>query len=199
MNKPSKNQRWKWFVTSSVLALLFCITSSAHAAEEGGSAATERANEFFKWINFAIVAAALIWLFAKKLPGWFRGNADTISSAITKATAAKEEAERQVREAETKLANLKQEIASLQATAKKEAAAEGERIRALAQSDAKKVGIVAQAEIEAAERAARTELKALAASLAVDGAESLLAKQLTPAAQESLMDSFVKSLEGRPN
>jgi F0F1-type ATP synthase membrane subunit b/b' len=172
---------------------------SARAAEEGGNAATERANEIFKWINFAIVAAVLLWLFAKKLPPWFRGNADRISSAITKATAAKEEAERQVREAETKLADLKQEIAVLRATAQREAAEEGERIRALTQSDAKKVGVAAQAEIEAAERAARLELKALAAALAVDGAESFLTKQLTPSAQETLVDTFVKSLEGRPN
>ena len=91
------------------------------------------------------------------------------------------------------------EIAALEATAKREVIEESERIRALAQSDAKKVGVAAQAEIEAAERAARLELKALAASLAVDGAESLLAKQLTPSAQESLVDNFVKSLEGRPN
>lgn len=186
-------------IVSSLLLLSFCVALSAHAAEEGGSAAAERANEFFKWINFAIVAAVLVWLFAKKLPPWFRGNADRISSAITKATAAKEEAERQVREAETKLVNLKQEIAALQATAQREAAEEGERIRTLTQSDAKKVGIAAQAEIEAAERAARLELKALAAALAVDGAESLLAKQLTPSAQETLVDTFVKSLEGRPN
>lgn len=186
-------------IVSSLLLLFFCVALSAYAAEEGGNAATERANEIFKWINFAIVAAVLVWLFAKKLPPWFRGNADKISSAITRATAAREEAERQVREAEAKLANLKQEIAALQATAKLEAEQEGERLRALAQSDAKKVGVAAQAEIEAAERAARLELKALAASLAVDGAETLLAKQLTPSAQESLVDSFVKSLEGRPN
>jgi F-type H+-transporting ATPase subunit b len=186
-------------VIPSLIVLFFCAALSVHAAEEGGSSATERMNEIFKWINFAIVAAALIWLFAKKLPARFRGNAEKISSAITKATAAKEEADRQVREAEAKLVNLKQEIVELQATAKREAAEEGERIRALAQSDAKKVGIAAQAEIEAAERAARLELKALAAALAVDGAENLLAKQLTPAAQESLVDTFVKSLEGRPN
>jgi F-type H+-transporting ATPase subunit b len=192
-----QNQRLQ--IVTSLLLLFFCVALSAYAAEEGGNAATERANEIFKWINFAIVAAVLVWLFAKKLPPWFRGNADKISSAITKATAAREEAERQVREAEAKLANLKQEIAALQATAKQEAEQEGERLRALAQSDAKKVGVAAQAEIEAAERAARLELKALAASLAVDGAETLLAKQLTPSAQESLVDSFVKSLEGRPN
>lgn len=192
-----QNQRLR--IVLSLLLLFFCVAFNAHGAEEGGNAATERANEIFKWINFAIVAAVLVWLFAKKLPPWFRRNADQISSAITKATAAREEAERQVREAEAKLANLKQEIAALQATAKQEAQQEGERLRALAQSDAKKVGVAAQAEIEAAERAARLELKALAASLAVDGAETLLAKQLTPSAQETLVDSFVKSLEGRPN
>ena len=198
MKQNRLGQNGRLHVLSSFV-VLFCVALSAHAAEEGRSSATDRANEIFKWINFAIVAAVLIWLFAKKLPVWFRGNADKISSAITKATAAKEEAERQVREAESKLANLKQEIAALQAAAKREAAEEGERIRVLAESDAKKVGIAAQAEIDAAERAARLELKALAASLAVDGAESLLAKQLTPAAQESLVDTFVKSLEGRPN
>jgi F-type H+-transporting ATPase subunit b len=199
MKQSRIGQNRRLYVLSNLVPLFFCVALSARAAEEGGSSATERANEIFKWINFAIVAAVLIWLFAKKLPAWFRGNADKISSAITKATAAKEEAEREVREAETKLANLKQEIGVLQAAAQREAAEEGERIRALAQSDAKKVGVAAQAEIEAAERAARLELKALAAALAVDGAEAILAKQLTPAAQETLVDTFVKSLEGRPN
>jgi hypothetical protein len=33
----------------------------------------------------------------------------------------------------------------------------------------------------------------------VNGAESLLVKQLTPAAQEALINNFVKTLEGRPN
>jgi F-type H+-transporting ATPase subunit b len=198
MSNTSKKANWRLLVTSAVCALFFCVAPSVHAVEEGRGSVTDGANEIFKWINFAIVAAALIWFFWKKSV-WFRGNADKITSAISEAAAAKEEAERQVEEAEAKLANLKQEIAALQAAAKREAAEEGERIRALAEGDAKKVGAAAQAEIHAAERAARLELKALAASLAVDGAESLLARQLTPAAQESLVDTFVKSLEGRPN
>jgi F-type H+-transporting ATPase subunit b len=184
---------------SSLFFVFFCMAARASAAEEGANSAAQTADSIFKWINFAIVIGILVWLFAKKLPPWFRRNAESISSAITKATAAKEEAERQVREAEAKLAHLEQEIVTLHAAAQREAAAEAEHIRTLTQSDTKKVGIAAQAEIEAAERAARLELKALAASLAVDGAESLLAKQLTPAAQESLVDTFVKSLEGRPN
>ena len=166
---------------------------------EGASPAAGEFTEIFKWINFAIVAALIIWVFAKKLPVVFRKNAESISSAITKATAAKAEAERQLRDAETKLANLQREVTALRAEAQQEAAAEAERIRAATVSDEQKIGVAAKAEIEAAERSARKELKELAAQLAVDGAESVLAKQLTPAAQESLISNFVKTLESRPN
>ncbi len=193
----TRRRRYSLFV-SFLMVLLFAVLS-AHAAEEGGNAANEGASELFKWINFAIVAGLVLWVFLKITPPVFRKNADAISSAITKATAAKAEADRQLREAGEKLARLEQEVTQLRVTAKGEATAEAERIRSVTQSDAQKIGAAAQAEIAATERAARLELKAIAANLAVDGAESLLAKQLTPQEQESQVAAFVKTLEGRPN
>ena len=184
---------------AGVLVVSLFAAVSLQAAEEGGNAATERATEIFKWINFAIVAGLIGWVFGKKLPSVFRQRAEAVSSAVTSATSAKAAANAQLRDAETRLANLQKEVVELRALAQKEAAAEVERLRAATQSDAQKIAAAAKAEIEAAERAARLELKALAANLAVDGAESLLAKQLTPKAQESLISNFVKSLEGRPN
>jgi F-type H+-transporting ATPase subunit b len=187
-------------ITSSlfVCGMMFFFAAAARAADQGGASAavfTER----FKWINFAIVLAALIWLFGKVLPPKFRANAENISSTITKAQAAKTEADRKLRDAEQRLARLEEEIRGLREQAQKDAAAEAERIRALAKSDAEKVAISAKAEIEAAERAARIALKTLAAKLAVDGAEALLAKQLTPQTQDALIAGFVKSLQGSPN
>jgi F0F1-type ATP synthase, subunit b len=173
------------------------FAAAAFAAEEGGADAGP--TELFRWINFAIIAGALIWVFAKILPPKFRANAENISSAITKATAAKAEADRQLKDAEQRLAGLEEEVRALRAEAEKEAAGEAERIRALAKSDVEKVGAAAKAEIEAAERAARLELKAIAAKLAVDGAESLVANQLTPQTQDALIASFVKSLQGSPH
>jgi F-type H+-transporting ATPase subunit b len=186
-------------ITSSlfVCGMMFFFAAAARAADEGGASAavfTER----FKWINFAIVLAALIWLIGKVLPPKFRANADNISSTIRKAQAAKAEADRKLRDAEQRLARLEEEVRGLREQAQKDAAAEAERIRALAKSDAEKVAISAKAEIEAAERAARIELKTLAAKLAVDGAEALLAKQLTPQTQDALIAGFVKSLQGSP-
>jgi F-type H+-transporting ATPase subunit b len=178
------------------MMLFFAVT--ARAADEG-SANSSAPTELFKWVNFAIVAAALIWVFGKKLPPWFRGNAEKISSAITKATAAKVEADRKLRDAEQRLARLQEEVRGLREQAQKDGVAEAERIRAQAKSDAEKIAISAKVEIEAAERTARLELKSLAAKMAVDGAESLLAKQLTAQTQDALVAGFVKSLQGSPN
>jgi F-type H+-transporting ATPase subunit b len=178
-------------------AMLF-LTFNAHA-EEGGSSIQQSSENLFKWINFAIVAGVIVWFCVKKGPAFFGGRADSINSAIQKSTEAKNLADQQLREAEAKLQNLEKEVAELRATAQRESAGETERIRNQTQSDGHKIELAAQAEIDAAERAARLELKAMAANLAVDGAESLLASQLTPAAQESLINNFVKTLDRRPN
>jgi len=179
-------------------AMLF-LAGAARAAEEGGASSSAAPTELFKWINFTVVAAILIWLFGKVLPPIFRARAEKISATITKATGAKAEADRKLREAEHRLAQLEEEVRGLREQARREIAAEAERIHALAKFDVEKIGVAAKSEIQAAERAARIELKALAAKLAVDGAESLLAKQLTPQTQDALIEGFVKTLQGSPN
>jgi F-type H+-transporting ATPase subunit b len=191
------NARKTTFSLLFVCGASLFFAAAAFAAEQGAKA--EDPSEIFKWINFAIVAIALIWVFAKVLPPKFRANVQNISSAITKAQAAKAEADRQLKDAEQRLARLEDEVRAIRAEAQKDAAAEAERIRALAKSDVEKVGIAAKAEIEAAERAARLELKAIAANLAVDRAESLVSKRLTAQTQDALIAGFVKSLNGSPN
>jgi F-type H+-transporting ATPase subunit b len=183
---------------TALLILLFAALQ-VHAAEEGGNAAAERATQLFKWVNFAIVAGLLGWVFLKLTPPIFRKNAEAIHAAVTSAESLKAEADRQVAEADRRLARLAEETAELHAASEREMLAAAERIRAFTRSEVEKVHLAAKAEIEAAERAARIELKVRAADLAVRGAESLLVKQLTPQAQESLVTSFMKSLEGRPN
>jgi F-type H+-transporting ATPase subunit b len=182
-----------------VCALGLFSAAAVFGAEEGGSSAEHSSEMIFKWIHFAILAGLLYWVFGKLLPPMFRRKADNISSAITKATAAKMEAERKLQEAVTKMGNLEREIAEFRVQAQSDAAAEVDRLRAATVLDVDKIRAAAKGEIEAAERAARVELKELAAKLAVDGAESLVAKQMTPAVQEAMISSFVQSLQGRPN
>ncbi len=181
------------------LGAILLFATAVRAAEAAQSGAEGGSILLFKWIHFIILAVVLVWLFQKVLPPIFRRKADLISEAIAQATAAKAEAERRLNEAAVKLTRLEQEVAEFRAAAQKEAQAELERLRKLTQLDVEKIGLAAKAETEAAERAARVALKALAAKLAVDGAESLVAKQMTPAVQDALIRNFVQSLQGRPN
>ncbi len=181
------------------LAIFLSAAANARAAEEGSNPAEAGIGEVFKWINFAIVAGGIGWLCIKKAPAFFAKRAEAITSAIRQATVAKAEADRRLQDAETRLARLDQEVAELRVAAEREAASEGERLRAMTRNEAAKIAAAARAEIEAAERAARFELKALAAKLAVEGAETLLAKQITAKTQDSLFHSFVASLAGSAN
>jgi F0F1-type ATP synthase membrane subunit b/b' len=180
-------------------AILSALTATALLAQEAGYPGEQSAETVFKWVHFVILALVLIWLVKWVMPPIVRRNADEITEAITKATAAKAAAERQLKEAAAKLTTLEQEVARFREQAQREAAAEMDRLRAMTKTEMEKVGVAAKAEIDAAERAAREELKVLAAKLAVDRAQSLVAGEMTPAVQEAMINNFVQSLQGRPN
>jgi F-type H+-transporting ATPase subunit b len=125
-------------------------------------------------LNFAIIAGAIIWISKKNLPAMFRNRTASIQKAMQEAHKASEDANRRLSEIEARLSRLDAEIGQMAAAAEKEAAAEEERIRAAAAEDAQKIVESAQHEIEAAARAARRDLTAYAADLAV----SLAARQI---------------------
>jgi F-type H+-transporting ATPase subunit b len=118
-------------------------------------------------LNFAVIAGVLVWAGKKYLPGFFRLRAEQIQSAIEEARKASQEANRRLAEIEARLSHLDAEIAELRATAEKDGAAEEARIRAAAEEDARKIVQSTEQEIAAAAKAARRELAAYAASLAV--------------------------------
>lgn len=148
----------------------------------------------FRWAHFLLIFGGAGYLIAKKAPPYFRGRTEAIVASIAESARLKAEAERRRREAEQKLERLDQELAELRAAAQRDAAAEAERIRAATRDEAQKIERAAQAEIDAAERAARMELKAMAARLAVERAEALLRRQLTPQTEAALLRSFVDNL-----
>jgi F-type H+-transporting ATPase subunit b len=129
----------------------------------------------------------------------FRARAVAIQAAIAEGTRAREEADHRRLEAERKLAGIEQEITAMRLQARRDAEIETDRIRSLAREDAIKVDRAAEAEIAAAERAARFELRATAARLAIERAEAQLREQLTPPADSRLVRNFVGDLAGSQN
>jgi len=195
---------WRRFVRVAGLAAAMMFTCALYtapalAATNPEEAAGTTTGWIYRWINFGIFVAVLVWVFVKKTPPYFRGRQEAIAAAIAESARAREAAERQQREAEAKMATLEATVAELRARAKRESAAEAERIRALAREDAKRIELAGQAEIRAAERAAQMELKTIAARVAIDRAKTLLEQQMTPQTDAALFRGFVAELAGSAN
>jgi F0F1-type ATP synthase membrane subunit b/b' len=187
---------WQHF---ACLGLFFLFVAAPVLAEESKpSLADAPVGQVFRWINFVVVIVVLLYLF-RSAPAYFRGHADEISGKIAEGARAREAAEKRRSEAQAKLANIGTDVAEMRLEAKRTAALEAERLRVTARTEAEMIERAAQAEIAATERAARLELKALAARMAVERAEALLAAELTPKIESARFGAFVGELQGSAN
>jgi F-type H+-transporting ATPase subunit b len=144
--------------------------------------------------NFVVVAAVILWAGGKYLPGILSARTAAIQKAIQEAQKASEEARRKLAEIESRLMKLDVEIAAMRDAAEKDGAAEEARIQAAAQEDARKIVESAQQEIAAAAKAARRELTAYAADLAVGLAQSQI--HVDASTDQALVRSFAGELGG---
>jgi F-type H+-transporting ATPase subunit b len=178
---------------------LFLAVWSVLAQEKETPVAETPTGYVFRWLNFAIVFCVIAYA-AKKWGGpYFRAQAEEIAQKITECARAREAAERQKKEIEQKLAGLDGEIKRIREEGKRDQQAEAKRLHDLARSEAEKIEQAAQMEIEAAGRAANQELKARAARLAIERAEAMLQKEMTPQAEAGLFRTFVAEMERRVN
>lgn len=148
-------------------------------------------------LNFVVIAALIIWAGRKFLPGIFRDRTLAIQRAIEEAQKASEEARRKLAEIEARLQKLDVEIGMMRDAAEKEGAAEEARIKAAAEEDARKIIAAAEQEIEAATKAARRQLTAHAADLAVGLAQKQI--HIDAATDQALVRNFASQLGSSPD
>jgi F-type H+-transporting ATPase subunit b len=188
----SAGLRWLGRIAFAVV-LSASVPASALAGSEE-DVLNQPIGSLFRWLNFALVFGAASYLISKNAPAFFRSRAELIEASIREAARAQAEADTRLREAEAKLVSVEQEVAELRVAARAEAAAEAERIRAVARDEMQKIEHACEAEIEATERAARLELKAMAARLATQRAEAILRTQVTPQVDAAMVRFFLESL-----
>jgi len=178
-----------------VFLTIFLLALPALAQEEKPNAADSPTGLIFRWIDFVLVVGAFIWVIQKFGRPYFRTTAQAISDAIHGAAAGKAAAEREFAEASRQLDSIDAEIQGLRRSAFRDSAAEADRLRALAKSEAEKIARAALAEIEASERVARQQLRAIAAGMATQKAEELLKQRMNDASDRALFGKFVGELE----
>jgi F-type H+-transporting ATPase subunit b len=165
---------------------------SAEEKEKAEKAETK--DLIFKSINFVILFGLIIYFLAKPARDFFTSRTAAIQKGMADAKAAREAAEKRLAEIEQKLASLGSDISALRADAAKEDAVQVESMRKATEAEGAKILAAAESEIDTMARAARLDLKAFAAKLAVDLAEERIKGRMTPQAQGQLIETYVKDL-----
>jgi F-type H+-transporting ATPase subunit b len=171
------------------------LAMAAEAEAEGGGGH----ELLWKWANFGLLAAGLGYLIAKNAPAFFRGRTEEIRRGIEDAQALSRKAEAKAAEIDLRMNNLQSEIDSLRANSRQELAAEGERVKKETAQAVEKLQIHGRQEIESAAKAAKQQLKAYSAELAIELAAQRTRERLTPATHETLVQGFVADLSRSQN
>jgi F-type H+-transporting ATPase subunit b len=152
----------------------------------------EQAARVFEYLNFGILAAALLFFLLKKMPGVLRGRRENIQKQLVEARTATEQANARLKAVEERFARLDEDIAAIRKQAEQESASEEARIKASLETERQRIISSAEQEIAAAASAARRELKRFAAGLAVDRAASMIS--LNAEDDRSLVRHFAEEI-----
>jgi len=173
------------------LVIGLIVPSLAFASSEGGHGDSGMT---WKIINFVILAVGVYLVWTKAISGLLTRRGSEIKNAIEEARKAKDAADRNAAEYREKLAILDSRVAEIHNELKLEG--EAEKARIIAESARSAESLKAQAKIAAEQeiKKARIEIREEAARLAVQLAEEILKKELSPADQERLVKGYLNNL-----
>ncbi len=136
---------------------------------------------FPKLVNLAIFLAVLYWLLRKPAREFFRKRLAAVRETLDRAAREKQEAMAKMAELDARLNRLDADLREIEAQSEREAAAERARMEAEARRDVEKIRAMGAREVEAAKQVALADLRAFAAATAVEMAEQMIRRELTPA------------------
>jgi F-type H+-transporting ATPase subunit b len=152
----------------------------------------EQAAKTFEFLNFAVLAIALIWALAKALPKTFKSRTSGIEKNLVEARTATESANIRLAQVEERLARLDTEIAAIRTQSEADAKHDEERIKAAAEEDKQKVIAAAEQEIAAATAQAQREIRRFAAEMVIEQATQRL--QINADLDRQLIEEFAGKL-----
>ena len=150
----------------------------------------ETTARLFEFINFAIVALAIVIPLVRLMPRVFRKRQQTLRQDLDSARKLTEDAGARLGAVEAKLARLNEEIAQMRAQVEEEGKHEEARIKAAIEEESSRVVAAAEQEISAAAAQAKRGLRHFAADLAIEHATKQLV--LTPDTDSALIAEFLQ-------
>ena len=143
-------------------------------------------------LNFAVVALLVLLGIKKTVPGMLRDRTSNIRKQIDEAQRASEDANKRLRDIESRLSQLGSEIAGFQRDAAAQQQNEENAFRTAMQEERERILAAARQDISSAGASAMRDLKAYAAELAVSLAEKKI--KVDPATDKTLVKDFAEQL-----
>ena len=175
-------------------AVLLLVPFLLAMSAEGGPQASGSGGMLGKVINFVILFGGVTFALYKPARNFLVQRTRDIQASLDEARDGRLRAEAKLEEARAKLAALEGDVARLRAQAEAEGRAETERIRALAEKEARRIQAFTQQEVDLQLKAGIQELKEYTAGLAASLAEDRMKRRLTSDDQSGLIDKSIADL-----
>ncbi len=174
------------------------IATSAYAVG-GGGGETHFTWKDWVWpiINFAILVGVMVKFGGKPVKEFFQNRTAMIEKSLKEATEAKELAQKTLNEVQARFKNTDKEIEKIVEAARKSGESEKEAIIAEGERLKEKILEQAQSNIDFELQKAKETIKADAALMALEIAESQIKEKLGQKEQEALIDDYIKRLEAK--
>jgi F-type H+-transporting ATPase subunit b len=176
--------------------VLLCIaagTAMAASGEEGGSNGWGKL-DWFRLMNFAVLAAALFFLLRKPISQALSARIKNIQEQLASLEAQKAEAEKQLAKYNDKLSKLESEAQKIVESYIKQGKEAKARILKEAEAAAEKLQAQARRNIENEFGKARQELQREVLEKSLARAEQTLKKEITTRDQDKLVDEYLKKV-----
>ena len=167
--------------------------AGGHGAE-GGVHNAWLITDWWKVLNFAILAIAGFFIAKKPVVEFFSSRAKGIEEEIKTLEEKKAQAEQKLAEYQAKFKNLDQESKQIVADYVKQGEEAKQRILEEAQAQAEKLESTAKRNIEQEFKAARAMLQKEVAEKALEKAEEIIKASISPKDQDKLVDDYLKKV-----
>jgi len=173
-------------------ALVIALYALPAFAQEGGG--LKEVPEYWKWLNFLILAGILGYLTAKNLGPALADRTRKIQEGLAAGEKAKAEADARAAAVQAKLNDLEFQISLMRDEAKQDREREAGRIRTESEREVERIQQHAVQEVESAAKVARLEVQRLAAKAAIELAERKVRARMSPEVESALLGAFLDDL-----
>ena len=187
-----------WATINLAGQLMFeAIAFAEEAGHEGHEEITFMGDWLPRLVNFAIIAAVVVYFMRKPVRDFFKNRSAEIAKAMRESQEARERAAAALAEMERKIKELEAEMARMVADAKER----GEKDRQALIDEGKKVAADVQAQvkqgIDIEVHKAKAALAVEAAQLSVDLAEGKIKKTISSQDHERIVKEYISKVGGK--